>query len=188
MGKKTGKGRLGQWFKCVAVVSLLAAGALMPALAAGADNLVPDPKFERADFATRPHYQAVVEKGLPWIFHIIEQTGNCDVVKDGAAVTISGGKTFLHSSRFKVEPGVQYEVGLTVLGGNAEVSLEILWWPGSRDIAVEPLRPEGATEQKPRTISGVVTAPEGADEAYLRIAVKDGSIKATSPSVSVFKK
>lgn len=144
------------------------------------ENLVPDPEFKEVDFES-PHYQRYVEEGFKWIFHAVETPA--EATKEEGAVKLKGGMAFLHSSRFDVEPGQDYTASVKA-AGRGEVRLDFLWFGSEveerRSIALETTK---VNDSDPVELSGSATAPEGAREAYLRIAVSKGTVTVSSPSV-----
>lgn len=154
--------------------------ALFAASVAHGKNLIADPQFVEVDFES-PHYQRATELGFKWLRHQVRLPSEAE--KSGSEITLKGGVTFLHSARFAVVPGTEYKAVVTVKG-KGKVRLELLWWGKGvtthRSIAVETTEIDTTA---PETISGVVTAPDNAAEAYLRIAVEDGSVTVSAPEV-----
>lgn len=183
MNKETGAKGHELRFARTMLFLLAAAVILVPSSVAGAygddANLIRDPEFERADFSM-PHYQQVAERNLPWIRHFIKEPARIE--KDNAKIILEGGgEIFLHSARFPVEEGSEYDAGFRALDGDGEVRIDIMWTDGARrrDIAVEQTRLTGGQQ----TVAGRVTAPAGTTEAYMRIAAIDGTVIVSEPRV-----
>lgn len=151
--------------------------ALATGMGAAADNLVPDPEFKEADFTTMP-------EEYTWIYYQI--AGPSSVEKGDGQVTLTGGRSFLHSAAFDVEPGREYEVSVQA-EGQGKVSIEMLWWQRHtrlsiamadphRTIPVEPTEVDGE-----QTVSGVATASPDAKRAYIRFVVEDGTVTLSEP-------
>jgi len=157
----------------------LAAGAAMVTNAQ--DNLLPDPEFKQADF------KPLAEK-TTWRWYQINAPSEAKV--EGAAVSMTGGKTFLHSSRFAVTPDQSYQISLKAQG-KGKVSIESLWWAADgsmtkphRTFAVKPMDVTEAAQD----VAGADTAPKEAKEAYIRVVVEEGTVTVSAPKVVVAPK
>ena len=147
-----------------------------------AQNLVPDPGFKQADFSP----EAAIENKTTWLWYQIVAPSEATLDKAKGAVTMKGGKTFLHSSRFKVAAGKSYHVAVKAQG-TGKVSLEYLWWTADggmtkphRTIPVKQAELKDATQ----ALEGADKAPEGAAEAYIRIVVEEGTVTISEPNVT----
>jgi len=157
-------------------------GALAGFVAAQAANLVPDPGFKKANF-TPP------SKNTTWRKYQISAPSAGQVDAARGAVTLKGGKTFLHSSAFDVTPGRKYNVSLKA-AGKGKVSVEFLWWTRYSDDSIEMADPHRTIPIKPtavgdaaKTLTGNATAPKGAKRAYIRIVVEGGAVTISDPAV-----
>ena len=180
--------------------SVIGLAVLFGMVAAMADddiaaNLVPDPGFSHTSFES-PRFYPRTPDGKPvpttWVRHQINLPSEVNLNKDANSVSMKGGKSFLHSSRFPVKAGQSYAVSLKV-EGKGKVSIETLWWKKDhgladgkglpvphRTVAVEPV----TLDDEAKVISGVDTPSPGADEAYIRIVVEDGTVTVSEPSVA----
>ena len=152
------------------------------AASASAKNMIPDPDFKK--FAEGPIPQADAWK-KHWIPFQIMGPSQWKVQPDAGAVELKGGKTFLHSPRFKVEVGQKLTLALTAKG-KGKVSIQCLYWTAEggmadthRTVVVKPVKVEG----KKKDLQGTDTVPEGAAEAYIRIVVEDGTLTVSDPTV-----
>jgi hypothetical protein len=146
-------------------------------------NLLPDPAF--ADVNLDP----LAEK-TSWIWHQIVLPSEASADKQAKSMTLSGGKTFLHSGTFDVKPGASYAITLRA-AGTGKVSVECLWWKRYEQAAIEMTEPHRTIPRTPVevTADGIKvdvrdTAPEGAAKAYIRIVVEEGEVTLSEPNVT----
>ena len=163
--------------KHVALLSVLFVG-VMASVAVGADNLVPDPAFAKANFTPLTYESS-------WMWYQINGPSEAKLDSAAKTITLTGGKTFLHSSKFAVKAGRKYRVDLTAQG-KGKVQIEFLWWTAEGGmasthdmVAVEPTELKDGENK----LGAVVTAPENAAEAYIRVVVMDGTATVSAPSV-----
>lgn len=149
------------------------------ALAGIADNLVKDAEFQEVDFSPK------AIRTSTWVTYIIEMPSETTLDKDKKAVTMKGGKTFLHSSKFDVEAGKKYEISFKA-DGKGTVSAETLWWDKDggmanphRGIPIKPTQVDGSQELK-----GTDTAPKDAATCYIRLVVEKGTVTCSAPNVT----
>lgn len=142
-------------------------------------NCVPDPQFSKADF------KPLCPK-TTWRSYIIASPSKTVLNKKAKSITLSGGKTFLHSSKFPVEPGTKYTYKLQVKG-SGKVSVQTLWWTKDdgmadphRTFSIKAVELKNATE----TITGTDTAPKNAARAYIRIVVENGTVTVSNLKVT----
>jgi hypothetical protein len=145
-----------------------------------AANLVPDPEFKKADFKPLP-------KDTTWLWYQISAPSKAELLK--GRVSMTGGKTFLHSSAFDVEPGKKYEVSLKA-SGKGQVSVEFLWWETYNDMGIKQAEPHRTIPVEPteikggeKELKGAGTAPKKAKRAYIRVVVEKGSVTVSNPKV-----
>jgi len=156
---------------------ILLAAALSVAAAALAEekNLAPDPSFQEGE---KTWLGYVIENPSTWTFNAA-QGG------EPASVTLTGGRTFLHSSRFAVTAGKTYRIAFKAKG-DGKVSPGLLWWKPEFGMA-EPhwTRPEQplAAEAAWKDFTVEFPASPESTEVYVRFEVTAGS--ATISSVSV---
>lgn len=146
--------------------------------AAEPENLIKDAKFEKADFAP-------LAENTAWRWYQIAAPSEVKLDKAKGTVTMTGGKTFLHSALAGVTPAGKYRMGLKA-EGKGKVSIESLWWSADggmakphRTIPVKPVELKGEA----KTLTGEDTAPEGAAMLYIRVVVEEGTITVSSPAV-----
>jgi len=182
------------------VIGLVVLFGMVAALAADVvvKNLVADPGFQHTSFES-PRFYPRTPDGKPvpttWVRHQINLPSEVNLNKDAKSVTMKGGKSLLHSSRFPVKAGQSYTVSLKVQG-KGKVSIETLWWQKGhrladgeglpvphRTVAVKPVTLDDET----KVISGVDTPSPKANEAYIRIVVEDGTVTVSEPSVTQMK-
>ncbi len=165
------------------LIALLAAHAA-PAQggAAPARNLVPDPAFAEADLSR-------LATETTWRVYQIAAPSSAVVDKDTASVALEGGKTFLHSSAFTVEPGTSYRIQITGRGDGV-VSVELLWWTRYDDEGIAMAKPHRTYAIKAKkltgkeaVLTGTDTAPKDALRAYIRIVAENGTVTVSKPSV-----
>ena len=166
----------------VVVASLAVSASLLIPIQLNAQNLVPDPNFREADFAP----QAAMESKTRWLWYQIVAPSEATLDKGQGTATMKGGKTFLHSSRFKITSGKSYKVSVKAQG-TGKVSLEYLWWTANgamtkphRTTAVKQAELKEAAQR----LEGTYAAPEKAAEAYIRMIVEDGTITLSAPTVT----
>ena len=158
--------------------NLIAAVVLLLMLdpAAAEDNLLPDPAFAQGE-ETWPAY--VLE--MPSVHSFIPAKDDAP-----AAVRLSGGRTFLHSSRFPVQGGRTYRLSFDARG-DGKVWPGFLWW-GEGFSMVQPhwTRPEEglAVDDLWKCYAVEFPAPEASTEAYVRFEVKQGAVRLASVRVS----
>ena len=159
------------WMAMVAIFISASVGA--------AENLIADPGFKKANFEP-------LAEDTTWLWYQIEAPSEAEIVEDASAVKMTGGKTFLHSSRFKVEPGKNYQTQLTA-EGKGKASVEFLWWTEDGGMAdphrTIPIEPVEIKEGKQK-LEGADTAPEKAAEAYIRVVVEAGTVTVSEPTVT----
>lgn len=156
-----------------AVVLLL---MVNPAGAAGEENMLPDPTFAQGE--------------KTWSAYVIEMPSECSFIpaKDDepAAVRLSGGRTFLHSSMFSVQGGRTYRLSFDARG-DGKVWPGFLWWNEDSGMA-QPhwTRPEEgqAVDDTWKCYAVEFSAPEGSAEAYVRFEVKERVVTVASVEVS----
>lgn len=148
-------------------------------------NLILNPSFETL------RRDATKAKPMPdgWQFYIIAShaEGYCDESKASSGKRSfkfslrEGGKAFLHSHAFDVEPSAQYKVRLLACGGGI-ISVEMLWWQSYPEPLVQLKRHRDAAKgeikltEKWQLVEATFTAPEDAKRAYLRIIARDGDV------------
>jgi len=144
----------------------------------GAPNLLPDPGFERAVLAPDSW------EGT-WLWYRLAGPSAATLDKPKGAVTLTGGRTLLHSSRFEVEPETFYRISVDARG-TGEVSVECLWWDKNRGI----VRPHRTVAAKPvavaaetEAVTGDVESPPHAHGCTVRIAVANGTVEIWRPVV-----
>ena len=181
--------------KSVIGVAVLFGMAAVMVAADVAQNLVPDTGFRHTSFES-PGFYPRTPDGRPvpttWVRHRVIRPGDVRLNRDRNSVTMKGGKSFLHSSRFPVKAGQSYSISLKA-EGKGKVSIQALWWKRHNNvgrgkglpvphktIALEPLTLDNET----KLISAVATASPGADAAYVRVIVEDGTITVSEPSVT----
>lgn len=156
-----------------------ATAAVCVAQMAGAGNLIPDPEFKNA--ALKP---LTPESSWRWY----QINGPSDAVLDAAQGTLelTGGKTFLHSSRFEVTPGAEYSVSVSAQG-SGKLSLEMLWWTkaggGADPHRAIPLDPTDLSAEF-KEFKATAKAPDDAAEAYMRVVVSDGKAVVRQPAAA----
>jgi hypothetical protein len=146
-------------------------------------NLVPDPDFSEVDFAP-------LAEETTWRWYEIVLPCDAELDEENASVTLSGGKVFLHSSAFDVEPGRIYDVSVQA-AGKGTISVECLWWVKYEDSGLimadphrtVPIEPAEVVDEAEMTVSGQATAPENAKRMYIRIVVEDGEFDVSAPAV-----
>jgi len=159
--------------------------ALAPLAIAETQNLIPDPAFKAANF------DPLAEESSWWYYQIVLPSS---AEKQGDAVTLEGGKTFLHSSPFAVEAGKTYAVQLSA-SGTGKLSIEILWWAEyGEETGAKMASPHRVVLVEPKAVmgdmkafKGEAAAPEGATAAYIRIVAEDGTVTVTSPKAYATK-
>ncbi len=146
-------------------------------------NLLPDPVFAEVNL------DPLAEK-TTWIWHEIVLPSEARVDEQAKSMTLIGGKTFLHSGTFDVQPGASYAITLKA-AGTGKVSVECLWWKRYEEAAIEMTEPHRTISRTPVevTAEGIKvdvhdTAPEGATKAYIRIVVEGGEVTLSEPSVT----
>jgi len=157
----------------------MALAGLAASAAMAADNLVPDPDFKKVQFEP-PTYES------SWVPYQINSPYEAKLDAAAGKITLTGGKTFLHSSKFAVSAGKAYAIGLQA-EGKGKVSVECLWWTADggmtephRTIPVEPVELKG----EPKALEGKATAPTNAATLYIRAVVEDGTITLAKPVVT----
>ena len=162
----------------IAVAAMLSFASLVSAQ----QNLLPDPDFAKTRTVMEKEGEQARRHGpnTPWKWHVIEAEAN--VTYNDGFVEASGGKVFLHSAEFDVEPGKRYDVSFTATG-DGKVSAGFLWWNRGKNEArtmAEPHwtrmdEPAEAGSDEPAKISATFEAPGDADTTYLRLVVTDGT-------------
>ena len=176
------------------VVPLAACSAVAKQNKETTKNLLPDPVFAKsAQIATHP------PKGVdglelrriePWSMFEIELPSTVTYGKGSA--TLTGGRTFLHSSAFDVEPGKTYNISFKT-SGDGKVSAGFLWWQAyDLDKRIEMANPHWTKMQEPadttekaQRIKAQFTAPADSHRAYLRLEITEGTV--TVSNVKVLK-
>jgi len=146
-------------------------------------NLVADPSFKQADFAP-------LAKETTWLWYQIVAPSEAKLDKDKAAVTMTGGKTFLHSAAFDVTAEKKYNISVKAQG-KGKIYIECLWWTRYDDDGIGMAKPHRtfaveATEigDETKKIAGQDTAPKEAKRAYIRVVVEEGTVTVSAPSVT----
>jgi hypothetical protein len=161
-------------------LALLVVSFVGMAAALADGNALPDPKFSNA------HFAPLAEK-TTWLSYVIESPSTTKLDKKTNSVTMTGGKTFLHSSKFAVEPKAKYSYKLTVKG-TGTVSIQTLWWTKD-DAMAKPHRTFSVKKVvlkngETKTITGTDTASANAAKAYIRIVVEKGTVTVSQPVVT----
>jgi|GEM_PF-5888634 len=168
--------RSGLFHSAIALILVISANM---AFADNSKNLVPDAAFERAAKlpVTPPADADPIEliRKQTWKFYEIELPATAKIEKGKA--TLTGGKSFLHSAPFDVEPGKSYTIQVKAKGtGNLSVGL--LWWEVYDDKNIRAVQPHWSRTENPETLDDepialkqTFTAPKDAKRAYLRIVV-----------------
>lgn len=164
----------------IADLNLLAFGATKEP-----SNLISNPSFEtlrKAVTATKPMPDG-------WQFYIIASPaeGYCDESKAASGKRSfkfslrEGGKAFLHSHAFDVEPNTRYKVRLLACGSGI-IAVEMLWWQSYPEPLTQSKRHRDAAKEeiklteKWQPVEAAFIAPEDAKKAYLRIIARDGDV------------
>lgn len=168
------------------ITTLGMAVAVMLSSALGADaqqNRLPDADFAETIEVMANQGEEAQRHGpdTPWKWYVIE--ADAKVTYTDGSVEASGGKVFLHSAEFEVEPGQSYEVSFTA-AGDGKVSVGFLWWQyddnGARGWAdphwARLEEPVNAGSDEPAEVSSTFEAPENANATYLRLVVTDGTV------------
>lgn len=178
-------------WSAVLAVSIALAGTYP--LFAAEKNLLPDPGFEQTLKLTNeppedadPYELWVM---LPWHHYVIEAPS--EVQYDQGAVTVTGGKGFLHSAAFPVEAGKTYAVSFKARGGG-KVSAGFLWWTRYDDDGIEMADPHWTRMEEPvktgddaRDVTARFTASEKTTRAYIRLVVTEGTVRASDLKVTL---
>ena len=145
------------------------------------ENMIPDPQFKKFDYSPVEHREEWKEY---WRSYQIEKPGKWSA-KAGAA-EITGGKTFVHSPYFGVEPGQTLQIRLSA-SGDGKVGVQCLYWTAEGGTAKKhrtiPIEVTAVKEEK-STLQGTDTVPEEAAEAYIRIVVEGGTVSVSEPKVT----
>ena len=162
-----------------------------PAFAQDSGNLLTDANFEKAaELKSNPPDVDVFElqRIRPWNFYIIES--DASVSYDPPAVTLTGGRAFLHSAAFDVEAGQTYQVSVEATG-DGKISTGLLWWKAYSEDERAMAQPHWSQMEEPaqagdeaQTVTATFEAPEGATRAYLRLEATDGSVTMNNVSVT----
>ncbi len=169
----------------LAVILVVSAVIICGATAARAasKNLVPDPGFQKADFAP------LVDK-TTWRWHPIAAPSEAALDKAKKEVKLTGGKTFLHSPVFDVTPGHAYEIKVKAEGAG-KVSIQCLWWTVYKGDDIGMASPHCTMPQNPvaldneaKTFDVLDGAPKDATRAYIRVIVEEGAVTISEPSVT----
>ncbi|MFN2352880.1 MAG: hypothetical protein ABR497_13160, partial [Kiritimatiellia bacterium] len=112
------------------VLGIMIAGGILAASASAA-NLINDPGFKQTKFSP-------LQSDSSWFWYQINGPSGAEVDPGAGTITLTGGKTFLHSTRFPVKPGKQYNISVQAKG-SGKVSFECLWWKAQGGMA-EPHR------------------------------------------------
>lgn len=146
-----------------------------------AENVIPDPLFA----AVREFVNVKTSDAKGWCWQPIIEPCRVQVDSKRRAITLQGGKVFLHSSEFPVHQSTVYELQIEA-AGDARFSVEVLWWQKNG----LPARPHRAVFVKPK--SGTLNArrsrftargrsPRNAATAYLRLIVESGRAVIRAP-------
>lgn len=156
----------------------------------GSQNRVPDADFaQTAEVVNQAGDEARQHSPeMPWKWYPIE--GSASVTFAAGHAEATGGKVFLHSDYFDVEPGQTYEIHLTA-EGDGRISTGLLWWTesdrGTRGWA-EPhwtqMDDPVASSSEPSEVRATFEAPENAAQAYVRLVVTDGTVTIRDVSVT----
>ena len=152
---------------------------LAAACIAAAPNLAPDATFQDGDVAAYDPPS--------WRWDPIATPSEARVDKAAGSVTLIGGRTFLRSGHFRVEPETFYKVSIKAQG-TGKIGLACLWWGEDgkpvrphRSVALQSMPITGGTD----VLAGAVEAPITAKTGQLRIVVADGTLVVSAPVVQV---
>ena len=143
-----------------------------------ASNLLPDPSF------TVVSELGLKAKASGWNWQCVEEPSKVHF-NQGEAV-LQGGKVFLHSMEFAIEPGTIYELTCAA-SGTAKLAVEVLWWKKDRLPTAAYHRsilsnPHLLTEDV-TPLRASIRSPADAATAYIRFAAEEGRAVLESPGL-----